>query len=145
MIILASSDSKSFSSSKIISIKQLQLCTDPIWTDREIKFLRDNYNKLTYNELATRLNRSKGAIIRRNEILKLRKSGGRWTTAEVQYLKDNYETAGMDELSQHLYTRSDAAIRAKARKYQLRKKIHYGQRRISNISRRITRQKTLLR
>ena len=47
---MASSDSKLFSSSNIISIKQLQLCGDPIWTDCEFQFLRDNYNKLTYDE-----------------------------------------------------------------------------------------------
>ncbi|MHA2248044.1 MAG: hypothetical protein ACXADY_24060, partial [Candidatus Hodarchaeales archaeon] len=53
VIILVNFDSKTFSSSNFISIKQLQLCTGPIWTDREDKFLRNNYNKLTYDELAT--------------------------------------------------------------------------------------------
>ncbi len=86
MIILVTTDVKSFSSSNIISIKQLQLCTGPILTDSELQFLRDNYNKLTYDELATSLKRSKKTVSNRVASLKLRKSGTRWTPAEVLFI-----------------------------------------------------------
>ena len=59
-----------------------------IWTEEEIKYLKENYAKLSAKEIAKNLKRTKNAI--KTKVMKLKINKRIWTAAEIKYIKENY-------------------------------------------------------
>ena len=87
------------------------------WTEEDIRFLRDNYHKLTINECSDIMNRSVNSIYLKANRLELRIQND-WTLDECKYLSDNYIHLTHIELSKNL-KRSIRSIKSKANKIGL--------------------------
>ena len=73
------------------------------WTDDEVSFLKDNYKKYTYDELALQLNKSFSSIQFKLMKLGLKKlEQNKWTDDEVSFLKDNYLKMSIKDISKIL-------------------------------------------
>lgn len=68
------------------------------YTREEIRFLRENVDKMTNEELALRLGRSKNAITNYICVHGLGRSGPLWTPEQVEYLKAHYETGYVKDI-----------------------------------------------
>ena len=84
-----------------------------IWSDEEIRILRDNYGKMSTKELQKLLpGRSKSAISARACVEGLSYiKVNRWSNEEIQILHDNYGNISIDELQKLLPGRSINGIR----------------------------------
>lgn len=87
------------------------------WTKEEEKYLEDNYEKLSFEEMAKNLCRTEVSVEGKVRRLGL-KSGHYWTEDEVQYLKDNYLDKTYEEIADKL-NRKETAVRAKVYKLKL--------------------------
>ena len=94
------------------------------WSKKEIKFLKDNYKKLSANCLSKKLNRSSYAIYHMAANLDLTDKSKRldnWTADEIDILKKNYQKIGLNQVCK-LLNRTRAAIQSKARKLKIQPK-----------------------
>lgn len=88
------------------------------WNNEEIKFLKDNVDKISIKEMSIKLERTEKAIRGRFDILgiSLRKAKGKefkeWTTEEDLFLTENYHNYTVKELSK-LMGRSELGISAR--------------------------------
>lgn len=84
------------------------------WSDEDISYLIDNWNKLKPQYLAKNLNRTEAAIKKKAYKLKLRKPykrevGEKWKDEDIDFLIKNWNKVSLDVLVNGL-NRSEAAI-----------------------------------
>jgi hypothetical protein len=72
------------------------------WTVEEENFLRENYPKLKYNELAKKLNKTKSSVDHKIIRMKLDKKRKRFTKEEEKLLRKNYANSDSKELAKKL-------------------------------------------
>lgn len=89
------------------------------WTKDEDRYLMQNYQRQSINEIASALNRTKPSVSWRLHYLGL-VNFKRWTPYEIKYLKDNYATTINQELADKL-GRTRIAVVDKALKLGLEK------------------------
>ena len=85
----AISSSMGSSSMEIKEKKIFRKATSRVWNNDKVEFLKENYNKLSYQEIANKLNLSYAAISHKACRLKL-DSRDLWTEQENIIIKDNY-------------------------------------------------------
>lgn len=95
------------------------------WTKQEEKFLKDNYNSLSFKNLSIRLGRSVNAIKARASILGLiekenKCASTRWSHKDISFLKHNINNMSYEELGKAL-NRSSAAIAVKVSSLKIKK------------------------
>lgn len=98
------------------------------WTEDEILFLINNYDKYSISELQSKgLNKSKSNIYSKLGYLGLSKSGINrgWTEEEVSILESNYYKKTIDELCDLIPNKSIRAIKHKAFSLGLSKKHNF--------------------
>ena len=84
------------------------------WTEEDKDYLKKNFNKYTYKQLAQLLNRSVEAIKLQSKKLGLRKRvTNEWVEEDIKYLKENINKYSYEELGQ-LLNRTPNACRYKA-------------------------------
>ena len=88
------------------------------WSEEEVKFLIDNYDKYSATEIAHKLRRSISAIYKRANDIGLKKteritSRQPWTAEDDRYVEDNYPLASLSEMAKHL-ERTERAICTRA-------------------------------
>jgi hypothetical protein len=79
------------------------------YTQDELEYIKENYNDITAQELATQLNKSIGSI--NNAIRKLgliKQQHNKWTDEEIQFLKTNYINMTSEEISRYINHSVDA-------------------------------------
>lgn len=81
-----------------------------IWTDREIKYLKRYFNKLTVKQIARKLNRSETAVRNRAVILKLSRPD---KTRAKTYKRQNWSNTEDMILNQHAGNMTTSEIQAK--------------------------------
>lgn len=86
------------------------------WTDKEIQFLKDNFNYLTYEELEKTLGRSFNAI--KHKVQELHLSNRKWSQSDIEWLKNNANQYDKNDLAKRL-KRSVRAIEHKLKEYNL--------------------------
>lgn len=91
------------------------------WSEEDNKFLVENYNKMSYREIAEILNRAESTISLKAKKLGLNKSRSKWNEEEVQYLKDNYMFKTYKQIADEL-GKSTTAIAEKLKALDLRGK-----------------------
>lgn len=95
-----------------------------VWTQEELEFIKNNYGKMTAQELADQLGRTESSVIHklaRHEI----KSPREWSDDELQYIKDHYKDMTNNEISKVL-GRTKTAVDLKINRLGLVKsKYHY--------------------
>lgn len=87
------------------------------WTQEELEFLQDNYNKLSLEDLSRIMGWSESSIkhkAERNDI----KSSRWWTEDEINYLKEHYKDQTYNQLAKHL-GRTKTAVDLKINKLGL--------------------------
>ncbi len=89
------------------------------WTDNEALFLKENYNKMSHEEIGKRLNRTETCIRAKCFDLNLKKTE-QWNKKELEILKKYYSTKTLTELSQ-IIGRTKNAIKVKASKIGIKK------------------------
>lgn len=70
------------------------------YTQEELEYIQENYNNMTANELAVKLNKSVGSVnnaIRKMGLIK--QPHNKWTDAEIEFLKSNYINMTSEEIS----------------------------------------------
>jgi hypothetical protein len=76
------------------------------WTDKEVEFLKQNINKMSYTQLAKALGRSYASIRNKVSYLGLVKEVkfviDVWDDKKIEFLKKHYLSMSYDELSKHL-------------------------------------------
>ena len=86
------------------------------WSDEEIEYLINNYEKLNMKELENNLNHTRNAI--RIKAMKLdaakREKHSFWTEKEIGYLNDNYPNDNIDLLKLNLDHHNWGSIKKKA-------------------------------
>lgn len=99
------------------------------WTKQEVKFLKDNYGKMTLEAIAKELGRTRGAVSgkifsvknlssKKKEItntFKITNSNKPWTSEELEYLEKNYNRKPCKLIAKRL-KRSLASVNSKASK-----------------------------
>ena len=60
------------------------------WTEEEINFLKENWNKKTHKQIAKELNRSISSIANKTRQMRLVDKTNKWTDEEIEFLKENY-------------------------------------------------------
>jgi hypothetical protein len=85
------------------------------WTQQEIEYLKQNFDKTTYQNIATDLNRTLKSITKKIEVLGLQKEFYKpWRIQEIKYLKEN-----LHKKNYHYYARildrTKASVIAKIR------------------------------
>jgi DNA-binding transcriptional regulator YiaG len=73
------------------------------WEEKEVEFLKENYGKISYEEIAKKLDRNIASVS--NEACQLRIQSPRaqdWSVEEKQYIKDNVKEKSYKEMSEHL-------------------------------------------
>ena len=79
------------------------------YTEEELEYIRENYNNMTTNELAAKLNKSIGSINNATRKMGLVKQPhNKWTDAEIEFLKNNYINMTSEEISCHINHTVDA-------------------------------------
>lgn len=97
----------------------------PQWNAQEDAFLRENYNKLNYEEMALKLNRTKRAVGARCQALKLTANKSpAWTESEINWLKENFDKYTKSELAKKL-KRTPNAVQVKANRLGLKRPDEY--------------------
>ena len=86
------------------------------WFDEEIKFLIDNYRKLSVKELENYLDHSNGSIRKKAGELNLTKKG--WTEEDIKFLIENYKFRNKEDLLNNL-NHTLKAIQNKASKLNI--------------------------
>lgn len=104
------------------------------WTKEEIKFLKDNYEKHTVDELSILLDgkHSSSSISTKLGRLGICNKVNVWSKEEEQILKDNYSIISIEEILKLLPNRSKNAIIAKAIKLKLKSNLILNQEYTSN-------------
>lgn len=89
-----------------------------MWTDKEIKFLKDNYDKLSINEIAYQLGRSYGSVSGKLSLMGLKKKKGScgsfrtsWEDWEIDLLKEEGSSNTLDELSKLFDNHTKESVR----------------------------------
>ena len=79
------------------------------YTTEELEYIQENYNSMTANELAVKLNKSVGSINNATRKMGLIKQPhSKWTDAEIEFLKNNYINMTSEEISCHVHHTVDA-------------------------------------
>jgi len=89
------------------------------WTEEEIEFLKENYNKMLYRDIAKILGRTVNSV--RSKALKLgltKREASEWSDEEIEYLKRNYHVKPLSEIIRKLQ-RSEKSIIHKAQRLGL--------------------------
>ena len=86
-----------------------------LWTDEEINFLKENWNKKTHKEIAKELNRSISSIANKTRKMRLVDNSNKWTKEEEDFLKENY-FKDLDFLADKLNKTCDAV---KSKRFKL--------------------------
>lgn len=89
------------------------------WTDAEVKYLRENYGKLTLQELADQLGKTVPAVSGKAGLLGFR--GAKmppWSEKECEYLRDNWGRLKFSILASRL-NRTETAVLIKAKRLGL--------------------------
>ena len=60
------------------------------WTEEEINFLKENWNKKTHKQIAKELNRSISSIANKTRKMRLVDNTSKWTKEEEDFLKENW-------------------------------------------------------
>lgn len=82
------------------------------YTQEELEYIRENYNDMTAQELATKLNKPIGSINNATRKMGLIKQFHKpWTVAEIEYLKNNYIEKTSEDIGKHL-NRSTQSVNA---------------------------------
>ena len=90
------------------------------WSQEEIEFLRENYERLGYERIGEELGRSSLAVHKRARALGLSsKRRGRWSKEEDDFLREHYATLGSRRISERL-GRSDRSVRVRASKLNIK-------------------------
>lgn len=85
-----------------------------LWTPAEDQFLRNNYGRLSPQEIADHLARTRDLVVWRAGLLGVRKPRNPlWSPAETKFLRDNYPQMQIGEICAYL-GRSNAAVRQQA-------------------------------
>jgi hypothetical protein len=98
-------------------------CDISHWTDRKIRFLKDNVDFMTITKMAEILNFSRRSVAQKMRKLKILKDsfdGGFWTESELEILKNNYQSKDYEKL-QKLLNRGRYEIIGKLRELGLLK------------------------
>jgi hypothetical protein len=90
------------------------------WTKQEEQYLIDNYDHITVNEAATKLNRSRTSIMHKARKLGL-SNGFYWNEAGIKYIIDNYGILSIKQIAINL-NRKPREIRFKLKKLGLYRK-----------------------
>jgi len=90
-----------------------------LWTNKEIKFLKENYATMINREIGIHLNRSAKAVKAKGLKLKLLKKKV-WTDQKIQRLKNIYSNVKNEIIAKEFGT-SKATISKKASRLKLRK------------------------
>lgn len=93
------------------------------WTQEEIEFLKNNYDKMEYADIAKIIGRTRDSVFWKAKDLGLKKVYS-WTEEELKYLKDNYETKSRKEIAEYL-NKTPSSIQNKAHKIGLIKPEKY--------------------
>lgn len=73
------------------------------YTQEELNYIKENYDDMTVQELATNLNKTNGSISNAIRKMGLMKQPHKlWTEEEIQYLKDNYINKTSEEIAGYL-------------------------------------------
>ena len=79
------------------------------YTQEEIKYIKENYNNMTAQEIAIKLNKSIGSINNATKKMGLIKQPhSKWTDKEIEFLKKNYINMTSEEISKHVNHSIDA-------------------------------------
>lgn len=74
------------------------------YTQEELEYIKDNYDNMSANELAAKLNKSIGSINNATRKMWLIKQPHKqWTNEEIQYLKSNYINKTSNEIAEYLH------------------------------------------
>lgn len=93
------------------------------WNKEEVKFLIENIDKLSKDEICSKLNRSKDSINKKIRVLNLKsKNRESWSDKDIEFLINNYAITDNDIISKKL-NRSINSIFLKASKLNLKKEI----------------------
>lgn len=106
------------------------------YSEFEILFIKNNYQKLSAKQIADSLNRPLSSIQDKISTLNLKKekcSNAKWDEDEIEFLKNNYESKSYDEMSKYL-NRTEKSIKIKAHKLGLKKSgIYYSHNKFKEI------------
>lgn len=110
------------------AMKTLGVSTGTVWTEKEIQFLKDNINELTYKAIGLKLDRTPKSVSGKAHYLGLTKSNTskNWTEEEIQILKDNITCANYEEIQKLLQDRSVSSIYNKVYELKLNPDISKG-------------------
>ncbi|GAB4287711.1 MAG: hypothetical protein Kow0098_04650 [Ignavibacteriaceae bacterium] len=94
----------------------------PAWTEEEVAFLRNNYNRMPFANICSKLNRSVYAVKNKASRLGITETPATpWTEEEIDYLKNNYKKYEYKQIAAHL-GRTEKAVVVKARALKLKKR-----------------------
>lgn len=71
-------------------------------TDKDIEFLKENYNSMSVSEISEKLNKSKATIykhITSNNLQFINREGKPWNTEEINFLKSNYKIMSYEDIA----------------------------------------------
>ena len=75
-----------------------------VWDDDDIALLKENFHRMTYDELATLLKVSECTVRHKAAELGMKRSAGRtlcvWTDEKIEYLRSHYDTDTLWDISQ---------------------------------------------
>jgi hypothetical protein len=82
------------------------------WTKEETRYLRKNFKKKSYQEIAKDLGMTRIAVFQkaRKMGLRLRQTPRPWTEADDEYIRQNYKKIPTREIAQKLNRSLDAVI-----------------------------------
>ena len=86
---------------------ELGLIRHNSWTEEEIAYLKENYDKATRKELSNKMNRTATAIEAKCKDLGLIKKEPDWTKKEITFLKENYMELPTKEIAEKLHKTED--------------------------------------
>lgn len=92
-----------------------------VWSDKEIEFLKANYNTMNKEYLAKKLGRSYVSVVARASIIGISPQGkpqNLWSKEEEEYLRKNYNMKSRKLIAKNL-GRTEEAIHLKAKKMKL--------------------------
>ena len=73
------------------------------WTEEQVTFLFENYDKYTVRELSKKLNKSESSVTGAAKKLGFSKiTHKKWTDEELQYLRNNYLDMSVEEISKNV-------------------------------------------
>lgn len=108
-----------------LGIKAEKYFEDNIWTNDEINILKNNYGKISNDEIQLLLpTRTYCSITTKAEKLGL-KTREYWTSNEERILKKHYSTMAMDDICNLLPNRSRGSIIMKAQTFNLKNSCKY--------------------